>query len=457
MPAMRSRQRSQFLILLADIAILYLSLLVALVLRSGQMPSAATWRAHVLPFSLAFIGWILIFYTAGLYALETAFDGPRFAGKLLGATAIATLGTALMFYLDRGADIAPKTVLALFALVAYALLGAWRWSLGRLSRLRFPKVGVAFVGATPETDALARATAERPILGYETRFVLASGEPCDECGGSVVAGDASGLAAAVREGSIDLVVIADENRLDDPTTRELYGLLERRVRFMRLPEFYEIVFRRIPIGAINEAWFLENINLGAKRPYEIVKRALDLAAGLAALAISSPLWPLFAVAIKLGSRGPVFFRQTRLGRGDKPFRILKFRTVRTEGNTFAPTGERDPRITRLGSFLRATRLDELPQMLNILAGDMSFVGPRPERPELAEELAKAIPYYRQRHLVKPGITGWDQVSGEYHSPSVEDTRKKLQYDLYYIKNMSPFLDVSIFFKTIMTVLARSGR
>jgi lipopolysaccharide/colanic/teichoic acid biosynthesis glycosyltransferase len=184
---------------------------------------------------------------------------------------------------------------------------------------------------------------------------------------------------------------------------------------------------------------------------------LDLLVASLAIIISLPLWLLVALAVRLESRGPVIFRQVRIGQGGRLFTILKFRTMRTEENSYLPTAVGDSRITRVGTFLRSSRLDELPQMINILRGEMSFVGPRPERPELAEDLAKAIPYYMERHLVKPGITGWDQVSGEYHSPSIEDTYKKLQYDLYYIKNTSPFLDASIFFKTIMTVLSRSGR
>ena len=131
--------------------------------------------------------------------------------------------------------------------------------------------------------------------------------------------------------------------------------------------------------------------------------------------------------------------------------------MRTENNSFSPTAEQDSRITKFGNFLRKSRLDELPQLLNVIRGDMSLIGPRPERPELSCELEKVIPYYRQRLIIKPGITGWDQVAGEYHSPSVEDTYKKLQLDLYYIKNQSVWLDISIFFKTIMTVFMREGR
>jgi lipopolysaccharide/colanic/teichoic acid biosynthesis glycosyltransferase len=137
--------------------------------------------------------------------------------------------------------------------------------------------------------------------------------------------------------------------------------------------------------------------------------------------------------------------------------MMKFRTMRVDGNHQGPTDKDDTRITRLGRLFRKSRLDEIPQLLNVLAGDMSFVGPRPERPELARQLERDVPYYKQRLLVKPGVTGWDQVSGEYHSPSRADTFKKLQADLYYVKNLSLSLDMSILFKTVFTVLRASGR
>jgi len=146
-----------------------------------------------------------------------------------------------------------------------------------------------------------------------------------------------------------------------------------------------------------------------------------------------------------------------LGKNNKEFNFYKFRTMRINNNNQAPTEKNDPRITKIGKFFRKSRLDEIPQLFNVLKGDMSFVGPRPERPELIKELSNNIPFYNIRSLVKPGITGWDQISGEYHSPSIEDTYKKLQYDLFYIKNRSIYLDLGIILKTIKTALGQEGR
>ena len=177
---------------------------------------------------------------------------------------------------------------------------------------------------------------------------------------------------------------------------------------------------------------------------------------VALFVITAPFWPLIMLIIKLESRGSAFFTQERIGYLGETFTLIKFRTMRIEHNTFEPTGRNDPRVTPFGLFLRRTRIDEIPQLINVMKGEMSFIGPRPERPELIRSLEREVPFFRQRLLVKPGLSGWDQVSGEYHSPSREDTYKKLQYDLYYIKNMSFFLDVSIFFKTLVTIVKRAG-
>jgi exopolysaccharide biosynthesis polyprenyl glycosylphosphotransferase len=451
-----SRKRRQFLLFVVDFAVLYGTLYLSLVLRNGSLPSAVSWSQHVFAFSIAFLGWAVIFYTAGLYALESLYDSARFAARLFWCVSIATLSTALMFYLWPRLLIAPKTVLFLFAILAFTLIWLWRFGYGKVVRASAIRYTVAFIGVTDDVLYLADTIKGNPHLGYSLAFIHDEESRCADNGKPLLC-NPEDLRQAVSQRLPDLFVMTDSARLDLETRRLLFSLVGKGARYMNLSEFYETVVRRIPINVINDTWFLRNIDLRGKKPYLAFKRLLDLFAATAAIIFSLPLWLLVALAVRLESRGPVIFRQVRIGQGGRLFTILKFRTMRTEENSYVPTVVGDSRITRVGLFLRSSRLDELPQIINILRGDMSFVGPRPERPELAADLAKAIPYYMERHLVKPGITGWDQVSGEYHSPSIEDTYKKLQYDLYYIKNTSPFLDASIFFKTIMTVLSRSGR
>jgi len=406
---------------------------------------------------MIFAVWLIIYYVAGFYDLQTDFDQPRFFGRVLWTSFLGTLIGAVYFYLDTNAPIGPKTVMLLDGLITTAFMWIWRSSYSRISRSSLPRRRVAFVGNDRALADIVEELQAHPRHGYEAvAFYDDSGSPAPP-GGMRELRDAESLIWMARSLEISLVVISDERALSEQTRMALISLMGPEMIFMRLDAFYEYLLRKIPIGTISDFWFLENIDLRAKKPYDMAKRIADLVLAALGLVIFLPIWLLVALAVKLSSQGGVFFTQTRLGKGERRFRIVKFRTMRSDRNDFAPTGHNDSRITPLGSFLRKTRIDEVPQFINILRGEMSFIGPRPERPELAEGLERAVPYYRQRLLVKPGITGWDQVSGEYHSPSIEDTYKKLQFDLYYIKNLSLFLDVSILAKTIATVFARSGR
>jgi exopolysaccharide biosynthesis polyprenyl glycosylphosphotransferase len=453
---MRSARRPrQLFLLIVDFGTFFLALFLALVVRYQGLPTAERWWGLVNSFLPSWILWVIAFYTADLYNIDFSFDELRFAGRLFAAVAVGGLLSALIFYLGSFSQ-TPKTILAIYSAILFALLWLWRFAYGRISRLYLPRRVTAFVGVDKTVTEVVTAIETNDHLGYEAAVFLDEAGTAPASFKKRVCRSRAEFVKAVKERSVSLVVVADESSLSEATRRALLDLIERRVHFIRLPEFYEHYLRKVPLGTINDLWFLENIDLPGKARYRIVKRGVDILISLVFLIVCSVPSLLIALAIKLSSRGPVLFRQERLGLGGRVFRILKFRTMKVDGNDFAPTAVKDPRVTAFGRFLRRFALDEIPQAINILFGEMSLVGPRPERPDLAVGLERAIPYYRQRLLVKPGITGWDQVSGEYHSPSVEDTYKKLQYDLYYVKNMSILLDVSIFFKTIMTMLGRKG-
>jgi lipopolysaccharide/colanic/teichoic acid biosynthesis glycosyltransferase len=237
----------------------------------------------------------------------------------------------------------------------------------------------------------------------------------------------------------------------------LLKLLEYRISFLSYPDFYEQINAKIPVEAIKSDWFLDNLKEGEKNYFDAFKNLSDRMMATILFITSLIVWPFLALIIKLESRGPVIFKQIRTGKNGKQFQLYKFRSMRVEGNRGEMTKENDDRITSFGKFMRKTRLDEIPQLINIIKGNMSFIGPRPERPELIEDLSKLIPFYNTRLIIKPGLSGWDQISGEYHSPSPQDTMAKLQNDLYYIKHRSIYLDLTIILKTIATVLARRGR
>jgi exopolysaccharide biosynthesis polyprenyl glycosylphosphotransferase len=223
-------------------------------------------------------------------------------------------------------------------------------------------------------------------------------------------------------------------------------------------ELYEQVTGKIPIESLRLGTLLFSSGFHISRFLEIYKRLASIVFAVVGLLLGLPLLPFIALAIKLTSPGRLFYHQKRVGKDDTIFYCHKFRTMRADaeadtGPTWA--GDEDPRITKVGHFLRTTRLDEIPQLWNVLKGDMSLIGPRPERPEFIEWLQKEIPYYNLRHAVRPGITGWAQVRYKYGS-TVEDAKEKLRYDLFYIKNMSPGLDALIFFGTVKTILLGRG-
>ena len=276
-----------------------------------------------------------------------------------------------------------------------------------------------------------------------------------DLGGVPILGDVDDLEAVLAAEAIDTVVVSvRRNRLQVFARLSAWG---GNITVQELPAFSERVFGRVPIDVINAAWFMHMIH-PFYRPYSrAVKRAVDIAAAIGIGVASLPLLPLCAALVKLTSRGPMLYSQVRVGERGREFRIYKFRTMRTDAEAAgAQWAQRnDPRVTRAGSFMRSTRLDELPQLWNILRGQMSFVGPRPERPEFVGELEAKLPYYQRRHLVKPGLTGWAQVRHGY-ADTVDAAAFKLGYELYYLKHQSLFLDVVILVETVRVVLMRFG-
>ena len=444
------------LLFLVDVIMLFAALLLSLMVRNGIEAGASMMGSHLQDFSIIFVGWLVIFYIAGLYEIGRFEVDFEFSNKLFWSILIGLLCAVVYFYLAP-TIIEPKTTLAFVAIFGYALLWLWRRLFYALSHVLTQRMGVVFVGGDPIVSELVSVLKGNPRLGYQAEAIYVEGVSAFPVEGLDTYTDAESFVWNAVRRDVKLVIMADERELSAQARGALFSLISLPARFVRLPEFYETIFQKVPIGSINDLWFLENIDMRAKRPYEAVKRGLDVLLAAIGMVICVPFFIVLVPVIKLESRGPAIYRQARLGKGGRPFVIRKFRTMREDDNDHSPTSVGDSRVTTFGRVLRATRLDELPQVFNILRGEMSFIGPRPERPELAEELEKSIPFYRQRLLVKPGITGWDQVSGEYHSPSVEDTYKKLQYDLYYVKHLSPLLDISIFLKTIMTVLMRQGR
>jgi exopolysaccharide biosynthesis polyprenyl glycosylphosphotransferase len=346
--------------------------------------------------------------------------------------------------------------LVIYGFVNVFLIAFWRNVYSRIALQYIANINIAIVGLNDTITELLKNMRKFSYMSYRVMFLYSVNSMVLEGGGIPIINDPILFIDEIKKSKIQIVVVADKENLPQSMQNVLFELLRNHVYFVDLPDFYEIFMRRIPLDAINELWFLTNINLRSKKIYRLFKRFVDTVMAFIFLLVTLPFWPLIMMLIKLESPGPAFFKQVRIGYLERPFTIIKFRTMKLSDNIHEPTGHDDSRITGFGKFLRRTRIDEIPQFLNVIRSEMSFIGPRPERPELIQKLESEVPFYRQRLLVKPGLSGWDQVSGEYHSPSREDTYKKLQYDLYYIKNMSFFLDVSIFFKTLVTMVKRGG-
>jgi sugar transferase (PEP-CTERM system associated) len=266
------------------------------------------------------------------------------------------------------------------------------------------------------------------------------------------------LAAFARDKHVEEIIVAVEERRGGLPVQDLLTCKLNGVRVIDFSSFWERETGRVDLDALNPSWLIFSDGFAANRSQRVVKRMFDVMASLLLLMFSLPILVITTILIKLDSRGPVFYRQKRVGLNGETFELMKFRsmTVDAERDGTPRWAEvNDPRVTRVGSIIRTTRIDELPQIFNVLKGDMSFIGPRPERPFFVEELAANIPYYSARHGVKPGISGWAQLNYPYGA-SMEDAREKLQYDLYYIKNYSVFLDLTVMIQTARVILWPQG-
>ncbi len=400
---------------------------------------------HLPHFFLIFLLFIIIFYLKGLYDLRLANSFRKLKMLSVNSVTIAALLSVLYFYLNVSSEVAPKTNLAIFLIVYLILFVLWRYLIFSWIKANANRNKIAIIGSNDKTENLIKELQANPGPGYACAVVI---KDLDEL---------QTLALKIKEHEIRTIVLVDDLGGSDRLRALLFGLLPEKISFFTYPDFYELLSSKIPVEAINQDWFLNNLKEGQRSFYNFSKRIIEMLISAFLLIITLPLWPFIILAIKFNSPGPIFFKQTRLGRQSQKFIIYKFRTMSIKDNDLSPTKENDQRITKVGKFLRKTRLDELPQLFNIFNGDMSFVGPRPERPKIVTELEKEIPFYRTRLLVKPGLTGWNQISGHYHSATTSDSLKKLQYDLYYIKNRSLYLDLVISLKTIAIVFGAKGR
>ena len=452
------------LLIIIESCLIVTSLVCAARLRFWNSPEElANYLAFpdfALQSTIVTIVCIICFYFNDLYNLSTTTNPMDWMLRIEQSLGAASLLLGLLYFfspnllLSRGVFILAMLLATIFLILSRKLLeAAWH--------LTGPQQRVVILGTGPLALELARELTRRSDLAMKLAG-LVSGAPVDAAAGHhfgfPILGSAMQMEAITREHGIGRIIVALEDRRGNLPVRELVTLRVQGVRVDDAPTALAALTGRVSLNAVRPSWFVFSDGFRRSRWNDILKRVLDLAGGVAGLLISLPVMLVVAVLVKLDSKGPVLYRQTRVGAKGRTFEVLKFRSMRVDAElgTGAQWATRDdPRITRIGRYLRKYRLDEFPQFINVIRGEMSFVGPRPERPCFVEELRKAIPYYDERHSVRPGITGWAQVQYVYGA-SVEDACIKLEYDLFYLKNMSLIFDLAIIFQTIRIVAGGHG-
>jgi len=453
------RRIKQIILFAGDVALLYLSLWSALWIRYWGIFDASIFNRHLPIFTFVFTLWLLVFFIFGLYSLASIWSTYRALRGFLVATLTNTFLAIFFFYFVPYFGITPKTILFLQLGFFVVLFPVWRIIYGRILRAVGATNNLIIVGARSAPLELARTIVQSPELGYNVVALFElNGKSVPEWvsdSGILIGKNLSQLRKIIKEREINSVVVSNE--LYPKVFGSLYRIIPAGADFYNLATFWEELNRSIPISEANEIWFLDNLRGVRKRLYEVRKRIMDVIFSIGFGVFVALLLPFIALGIKLSGSGPIFYKQRRVGKDGKIFEIIKFRTMvpNAEKSGAKWAKKDDPRVTKFGKFLRVTRLDELPQLSNVLKGDMSFIGPRPERPEFVGRLSKKIPHYNLRHLIRPGLSGWAQVNYPYGA-SEEDAWKKLRYDLYYLKNRSLLLDVEIFLKTIRVVISRKG-
>lgn len=445
--------RREYLVLLAgDLAVFFISLYLTLVVRYIALPSTTLLSGFVLPFALLFAVWIATFFLAGLYGRHTRLFRSRLLATILYTQVLNIIIAALFFFFLPVFGIAPKTILFLDLLVSSTLIIVWRAFI-------FPRIsfGRTLKGVLIASGPDAQALAEEIQHDHRYPFTLDSFVDTSRASNAEVIREAL---RAMESAEVAFLIVDFSDKSIAASFPIMYDAAFRKRRFALVDavELYQEMFERAPLSLLRYEWILENVS--SSRVYDGLKRLIDVLAALGIGAITLVLYPFVALAVKLDDGGPLFITQTRVGRFQQPIRIIKFRTMsgNDEGN-YGRNGVSQLVVTRVGTILRALRIDEFPQLWNVLIGDLSLIGPRPELPALAGLYSARIPYYSARYLVAPGLSGWAQLKHDrdpHHGEAIEETREKLSYDLYYLKHRSLFLDFYILLQTFRVMFTARG-
>ena len=436
-----------------ELLLIFGSVALAAVLQDTPDLAANVWKI-----ALVTLVCQLCLYYNDFYDLTLVHSNRELVVRLLQAVGAASIVLAALYFVAPDLMIGNGIFVSSLFVFLVAIL-AWRIAFNLLSGSLNLQERILFVGTGDIARKVARQILDQRDFAY--RIVGFIDDDASRVGERIVnpaiVGTPADIERLIARHHIDRIVVGLSDRRGKLPVQELLRAKMAGVRVEDATTTYERVTGKILIDDLRPSWLIFSEGFRVSRITRLMKRTIDLTLSLALAILTMPLMALTAIAIWLDDGSPVLYRQERVGENGRTFVLSKFRSMRKDAETGTPVWAKDgdSRITRIGHIIRETRLDELPQLWNVIRGDMSFVGPRPERPYFVEELTKAIPFYQQRHAVKPGLTGWAQVKYRYGS-SLEDAMEKLRYDLYYIKHLSVFFDLTIVFDTVKVVLFRKG-
>jgi lipopolysaccharide/colanic/teichoic acid biosynthesis glycosyltransferase len=449
---MGDRTRELTVLILGDVGVFFLSLWLTLFLRYLSIPSWELFVVHLWPFTILATAWLFVFYIAGLYDKQTVFLKTLLISRIVKTQVVNSIIAALLFLIIPF-GIAPKTNLVIYLVLSVALLTLWRLKIYRHIEPKTRHRAILLADG-PAAIELVDETNNNDRYSYNFVRII------DAATVEKTPDFEEKLLKLIEKERIDIVVADPSSKYVISALPKIFDLafLRFKTTFLDFYKVYEDTFDRVPVDSIQYDWFLSNISQTRTAFYDVVKRGIDIIGALVLMVPASFVFPVVALLIKLEDRGALFYTTKRVGQYNEEITIFKFRT-KNGADVGAAALSSTLVDTRIGAFLRKTRIDELPQLINVLKGDLSFIGPRPEMPALVEVYTKSVPYYNARHFLKPGLSGWAQIKN-FDVPrggvDVERTKVKISYDLYYLERRSLLLDTQIALKTIATIVMRTG-
>ncbi len=423
-----------WLIIIGDFVSFWFSLLIILYTRNNFVYNPTTVEQHLSPFLILYLFWTLIFYIFRLYDLFSIKPTIPHLRRFILALLMCFFVGIWLFYFAPIFGISPKTNL----IFQTSIFGLFSFLLRRIfyglysTQITRPAI---LIGNTSYLEELHNTIKQNPQLGLKIIFYTQNFEE------TIKRYRGTKNAIFIIEGENNIISVDD-----------MLIIYENKSEVLDITEAYERFLNKIPVGYISQSWIIENIKIKKDVGYRFISRIIDIIFSLFTFILTSPIFIISAILIYTEDKGPIFYIQKRVGLNGKVFNFYKLRSmiVSSEKNGAEWSSKNDPRITKVGKILRKLHVDELPQMINVLKGDMALIGVRPERPEFVSELEKSIPHYKLRHIVRPGFTGWAQIKYHYAN-TIDDSKEKFEYDLYYIKNRNLFLDFGIFLRTIQII------